>query len=193
MEAAMSLDKYLDDFNDLMRKVDPAEAQALIDAITEAYENDKFIFIIGNGGSGANASHFCEDLGKGTLTDFDNQKRMKVLSLTDNTPYILAWANDTDYSRIFVEQLKNFAQEGALVIAISGSGNSPNVVEAVKYANENGMKTFGMTGYDGGALRKIAQQSLHVPSFNMGALEAVHMVYVHYILDTLREQFKAAS
>ncbi len=189
----MSLDKYLDDFNDLMRKVDPAEAQALIDAITEAYENDKFIFIIGNGGSGANASHFCEDLGKGTLTDFNNQKRMKVLSLTDNTPYILAWANDTDYSRIFVEQLKNFAQEGALVIAISGSGNSPNVVEAVKYANENGMKTFGMTGYDGGELRKISQQSLHVPSFNMGALEAVHMVYVHYILDTLREQFKAAS
>src|SRR5690606_15345673 len=150
-----------------------------------------FVFIIGNGGSGANASHLCEDLGKGTLTDFDNQKRLKVLSLTDNTPYILAWANDTDYERVFVEQLKNFAQPGSLLIAISGSGNSPNVLRAVEYANENGIRTFGISGYDGGRLKHLCQQNLHVPSFDMGAVESVHMVLFHYVLNTLKERFKA--
>ncbi|MEW6236936.1 MAG: SIS domain-containing protein [Candidatus Omnitrophota bacterium] len=189
----MTLDAYLDEFAQLMRKVDPAEAQALVDAIEEAYKNDAFVFIIGNGGSGANASHFCEDLGKGTLSDFENQKRLKVMSLTDNTPYILAWANDTSYENVFVEQLKNFGHPGALLIAISGSGNSPNVIKAVEYANAHGMKTFGMSGYDGGKLRKIAQQDLHVPSYNMGALEAVHGVYMHYVLDVLRERFKGTA
>ena len=186
----MSLQQYLDDFDALARKVDPAEVEALIDAIDEAYRNDKFVFLIGNGGSGANASHLCEDLGKGTLHDFEKQKRMKVMSLTDNTPYILAWANDTSYDRVFVEQLKNFAEPGALLIAISGSGNSPNVIKAVEYANANGMKTFGMTGYDGGQLQRIAHRSMHVPSFDMGAVEAVHGVVMHYILGVLYERFK---
>ena len=189
----MSLKQYLSDFNDLMNKVDPNEVDLMIDAITEAYKNDRFVFLIGNGGSGANASHLCEDLGKGTLSNFDTQKRLKVMSLTDNTPYILAWANDTNYDQIFVQQLKNFEQPGALLIAISGSGNSPNVVKAVEYANANGMKTFGVTGYDGGKLRQIAQNCLHVPSFNMGAVEAVHLVLFHHVLNVLYERFKTLS
>ncbi len=189
----MNLNTYLDDFCTLLKEVNPAEADALVDAIEDAYNRDAFVFVIGNGGSGANASHICEDLGKGTLSDFENQKRLKVMSLTDNTPYILAWANDTSYDRIFVEQLKNFAQPGALLIAISGSGNSPNVVKAVEYANQHGMKTFGMTGYDGGELRRIAHNSLHVSSFNMGVVESVHAVVFHYILDTLCERFKTAA
>ncbi|HQH71615.1 MAG TPA: SIS domain-containing protein, partial [bacterium] len=114
----MSFARYLETFGQLLEKVDPREVEALVDAIADAYEREQFVFLIGNGGSGANASHFCEDLGKGTLCDFENQKRLKVISLTDNTPYILAWANDTDYDRIFVEQLKNLAQPGALLIAI---------------------------------------------------------------------------
>lgn len=186
----MNLEQYINDFNDLMQKVDPLEVDALIDEITEAYKNGKIVFLIGNGGSGANASHLCEDLGKGTLSDFENQKRLKVMSLTDNTPYILAWANDTNYDRVFVEQLKNFAEPDALLIAISGSGNSPNVIKAVEYANDHGMRTFGMTGYDGGRLRQIAHHSMHVPSFNMGVVEAVHGVVMHYILDALLERFK---
>jgi len=105
----MSLKHYLDEFNALMEKVVQSEAEALIDAITDAYKDGRIVFMIGNGGSGANASHLCEDLGKGTLSDFENQKRLKVMSLTDNTPYILAWGNDTSFDRIFVEQLKNFA------------------------------------------------------------------------------------
>ncbi|MBI1389245.1 MAG: SIS domain-containing protein [bacterium] len=188
----MSFNAYLDDLNGLMRDVDSGEVQNLIDAISEAYHAGKFVFICGNGGSGANASHFCEDLGKGTLTDFEGQKRLKVLSLTDNTPYILAWANDTNYDRIFVEQLKNFASPGDLLISISGSGNSPNVLRAVEWANANGLKTFGLTGYDGGKLKELVQQNLHIPSFNMGAVESAHQVVFHYVLDTLRERFKAA-
>ncbi|MBZ0255366.1 SIS domain-containing protein [bacterium] len=189
----MSYSEYLNDFTSLLQQIDSQEVENLVNAIRDAYDNDQFIFICGNGGSGANASHICEDLGKGTLSDFENQKRMKVLSLTDNTPYILAWANDTAYERIFVEQLKNFAEPGALLISISGSGNSPNVLRAVEWANENGLKTFSLTGYDGGKLKEISQQVMHVPSFNMGAVESVHQVVFHYVLDSLREQFKVAS
>jgi D-sedoheptulose 7-phosphate isomerase len=187
------LDHYLADFTQLLKKVDPKQVQTMVDLLTEAYVNDKYVFIIGNGGSGANASHLCEDLGKGTLHDFEKQKRLKVMSLTDNTPYILAWGNDTSYDRVFVEQLKNFAEPGALLISISGSGNSPNVLKTVEYANAHGMKTLGVTGYDGGKLKKLAQHNVHVPSFNMGAVESVHSVLFHYLLDTLYEKFKTIA
>ena len=189
----MSWTAYQTGIGEMLGRVDPAEVQGLVDAIADAYQNDRFVFIAGNGGSGANASHLCEDLGKGTLNDFDHQKRLKVMSLTDNTPYILAWANDEGFDRIFVEQLKNFAQAGALLIVISGSGNSANVLRAVEYANENGMQSFGICGYDGGKLKQMAHRSLHVRSDDMGAVEAVHGVVFHYLVDALRERFKAIS
>ena len=190
-DSSPSLKSYLSGFTKLLGKIDPREVQALSDAIVEAYRRERFVFLIGNGGSGAAASHFCEDLGKGTLTDFERQKRLKVISLTDNTSYILAWANDVGYDSIFTEQLRNLGRGGDLLIAISGSGNSPNIVRAVEYANAAGMKTFGITGYDGGMLRKVARRSVHVPSFNMGAVEAAHAVIFHYLLDALRERFKS--
>jgi D-sedoheptulose 7-phosphate isomerase len=105
----------------------------------------------------------------------------------------MAWANDEGYERIFCEQLKNLAQPGALLIAISGSGNSPNVLRAVEYANANGMRSFAVTGFDGGQLKKIAGDGLHVPSNNMGAVEAVHGVLFHYLVDALRERFARIS
>ena len=187
-----SLESYVEDFHALLRKVDPTEVRGFVEAIKDAHRNERFVFLIGNGGSGANASHFCQDLGKGTLHDFERQRRLKVMSLTDNTPCILAWGNDTSYERVFVEQLRNFAQPAALLVAISGSGNSPNVLRAVEWANANGMKTFGVTGYDGGKLRKLAHASVHVPSFNMGAVEAAHAVIFHYVLDTLYLEFKSS-
>jgi D-sedoheptulose 7-phosphate isomerase len=181
--------RYVEKTGALLELLDPAEIQALVDVICDAYSEDQWVFIVGNGGSGANASHLCEDLGKGTLTDLESQKRLRVISLTDNTPYILAWANDEGYDRIFCEQLQNLAQEGALLIAISGSGNSPNVLRAVEYARSHGMRTFGITGYDGGVLRQLADQGLHVPSDDMGLVEAVHGVAFHYLVDALRERF----
>ena len=191
--APAGLGQYLEDFNALLKKVDSKEVDTLADLIADAYKNDRFVFIIGNGGSGANASHLCEDLGKGTLHNFETQKRLKVMSLTDNTPYILAYGNDLGYDRVFVEQLKNFAQPGALLISISGSGNSANVLKAVEWANANGLKTVGITGYDGGKLRKLCHHGVHVPSHNMGAVESVHMVIFHYLLDTLYERFKTVA
>jgi len=162
-------------------------------AFATAYENDRNIFFIGNGGNASNASHMCEDFGKDILTDFENQKRPKAISLVDNTPYILAWANDTSYDRIFVEQLKNLAKPQDLLIALSGSGNSENVIRAVEWANAHDIRTFGFTGYDGGKLREIAQQSLHVESRNQGAVETIHMAIFHHVLDVLREKYKMNS
>jgi D-sedoheptulose 7-phosphate isomerase len=170
-------------------QVNPAEIRSLADAIHACYEQGRFVFLCGNGGSGSNASHFCEDLGKGTLRreDFDNdrKKRLRILSLTDNTPYILAWGNDEGFDRVFVEQLKNLAGAGDLLIAISGSGNSPNVLKAVDWANRNGLKTFGCTGFDGGKLRQLAQQGLHVPLDDMGIVESIHLTAFHWVVDNL--------
>ncbi|MBN1640854.1 MAG: SIS domain-containing protein [Anaerolineae bacterium] len=184
---------YQDAVSALTAALDRAEVRALVDAILDAYRDRRLVFIVGNGGSGASASHLCEDLGKGTITDLEGQPRLRVISLTDNAPYILAWANDEGYDRIFVEQLRNLAEPGALLIAISGSGNSPNVLRTVEYANAAGMRTFAVCGYDGGALKQIAQQSLHVPSEDMGMVEAVHSVVFHYLVDVLRESFAALS
>ena len=178
---------YLERVGEELRRVSAAEVRALADAIYGAYENDRTVFICGNGGSGSNSSHFCEDLGKSTLRreDFDNdeKRRLKVLSLTDNTPYILAWANDEGYERVFVEQLKNLAREGDVLVAISGSGNSPNVLRAVEWANRHGLRTIGVTGYSGGKLKQMAEQSLHVRLDDMGVVESIHLTVFHWVLN----------
>src|SRR5262245_3071237 len=158
--------QFLDRVGEELMKIDPAQVQDLADAIYACYEKRSTVFVIGNGGSGSNASHFCEDLGKCTLRreDFDNdkKKRLRILSLTDNTPYILAWANDDGFDRVFAEQLKNLANPGDLLIAISGSGNSPNILRAVDWANRNGLITYGCTGFSGGELKGMAHKVFHV-------------------------------
>lgn len=180
---------FLERVGQELQRIDPAEVKALAGAIFECYEKRRTVFLCGNGGSGSNASHFCEDLGKGTLRreDFDNDKkqRLRVLSLTDNTPYILAWGNDEGFDRVFVEQLKNLANPGDLLIAISGSGNSPNILRAVEWANRNGLKTFGCTGFSGGKLRTLAHQNLHVPLDDMGIVESIHLSAFHWVVDNL--------
>jgi D-sedoheptulose 7-phosphate isomerase len=180
---------FLDRVSRELARIDPREIDALANGIMECYEKGRFVFICGNGGSGSNASHFCEDLGKCTLRreDFDNdkKKRLRILSLTDNTPYILAWANDEGFDRVFAEQLKNLASPGDLLIAISGSGNSPNILKAVDWANRNGLKTFGCTGFSGGKLRTLAQHSLHVPLDDMGIVESIHLTAFHWVVDNL--------
>jgi D-sedoheptulose 7-phosphate isomerase len=180
---------FLDRVGKELERIDAAEVRALADAIHECYVHDRTVFLCGNGGSGSNSSHFCEDLGKCTLRreDFDNdaKKRLRVLSLTDNTPYILAWANDEGFERVFVEQLKNLARPGDLLIAISGSGNSPNVLRAVEWANQNGLKTFGCTGFSGGKLRTMARRGLHVPLDDMGIVESIHLAAFHWVVDNL--------
>jgi D-sedoheptulose 7-phosphate isomerase len=183
---------FLERVGQELLRIKPAEVKALADAIYECYQQRRIVFICGNGGSGSNASHFCEDLGKGTLRreDFDNdaKKRLRILSLTDNTPYILAWGNDEGFERVFVEQLKNLAGPGDLLVAISGSGNSPNVLRAVEWANRKGLKTFGCTGFSGGKLRTLAQQGLHVPLDDMGIVESIHLTAFHWVVDDLHRR-----
>ena len=187
--ASLDIDSYFESCSTELHKLNRSDIKSLADSIFEAYQTGACVFICGNGGSGANASHFCEDLGKSTLrpTDFENDsvKRLKVLSLTDNTPYILAWANDEGYDRIFDEQLKNLAGPNDVLVAISGSGNSPNVLRAVDWANKHNMKTCGITGFDGGLLRQTASTSIHVPLDDMGLVESIHLVIFHWILDDI--------
>jgi len=172
-------------------RIDPAEVVALSDAIHERYEAGRFVFVIGNGGSGSNASHFCEDVGKQCLRREDfttDKKRVRILSLTDNTPYILAWGNDEGFDRVFVEQLKNLASPGDMLVAISGSGNSPNILNAVEWANTHGVFTFGCTGFTGGKLRPLANKALHVPLDDMGIVETVHLAAFHWVVDDLHRR-----
>src|SRR4029079_4326516 len=156
-------------------RIDPAQVQKLADLMHPRYVAGRFVFVIGNGGSGSNASHFCEDIGKGTLArkffDDDTKKRYKILSLTDNTPYILAWGNDEGFDRVFSEQLKNLASEGDLLVAISGSGNSPNILRAVEWANKHGVATFGCTGFSGGKLKSLPPHNLPAPPHDTGLAE----------------------
>jgi D-sedoheptulose 7-phosphate isomerase len=170
-------------------KLDLRQTEGLADDIFRAWQDGRFVFICGNGGSGSNSSHFCEDLGKSTLDprDFTNDgaKRLKVLSLTDNTPYILAWGNDEGFERVFVEQLKNLASPGDVLIAISGSGNSPNILRAVEWANKHDLVTWGITGYTGGKLQKVGQRNLHVPLDDMGMVESIHLLLFHWILNDI--------
>jgi D-sedoheptulose 7-phosphate isomerase len=188
----LGVESFLARVGEELKRIDPAEVRALADAIYQCYENDATVFICGNGGSGSNASHLCEDLGKGTLRrqDFDDdaKKRLRVLSLTDNTPYILAWGNDEGFDRVFVEQLKNLARPGDLLVAISGSGNSPNILRAVEWSHRNGLTTFGCTGFTGGKLRSLAQQCLHVPLDDMGIVESVHLTAFHWVIDDLHRR-----
>ena len=181
--------QFLDRVGEDLDKIDPNQVQNLADLIFACYEARRTVFVIGNGGSGSNASHLCEDLGKCTLRreDFDNdqKRRLRILSLTDNTPYILAWANDEGFERVFAEQLKNLADPGDLLIAISGSGNSPNILRAVDWANRNALTTFGCTGFGSGKLKTLAHHNLHVPLDDMGIVESIHLTAFHWVVDNL--------
>ncbi|HWE38955.1 MAG TPA: SIS domain-containing protein [Isosphaeraceae bacterium] len=181
--ATLGARDYFDRVCREIRRLDVAQLEMVCGLIEAAYKDGRFVFIIGNGGSAANASHLSEDLSKCTLRDFECQKRLKVLSLTDNTAGIMAWANDEGYDRVFVEQLKNLASPGDLLLAISGSGNSPNILKAVAWANENGLTTVGITGFSGGKLRGLAHHGLHADVDDMGMAESLHSVAFHWIID----------
>lgn len=183
--AVLNAEAYFDRVCREIKRLDLSQIERLSELIESAYHSNRFVFICGNGGSGANASHLCEDLAKCTLRDFERQKRLKVLSLTDNTAGIMAWANDEGYDRIFIEQLKNLASPGDLLLAISGSGNSPNILKAVEWANQTGLETVGITGFAGGKLKTLARHNLHVPIDDMGIVESLHQVVFHWIIDDI--------
>jgi D-sedoheptulose 7-phosphate isomerase len=185
--ASLTVSHYLERASAEFAGIELPAVERLAAEIHSAYEEGRFVFLCGNGGSGANCSHISEDLAKSTLerTDFADasHKRLKVLSLTDNAAAILAWANDEGFETVFVEQLKNLASADDMLLAFSGSGNSANVLRATEWANQAQVRTWGITGFDGGKLRDIAQESLHVPLDDMGLVESIHLLLFHWILD----------
>lgn len=156
------------------------EIDAIGNKLIEARENRGTIYIIGNGGSASTASHMACDLLKSCITL--KQKRFMAVSLSDNTPVFSAWANDTSYEKVFEEQLRNFLTEKDVVVAISGSGNSKNILNAVKFSNKIGACTIGLTGMGGGELAKIAKLSLVVPNDNMWRVEDIHLLLNHLLV-----------
>jgi len=185
--ATLNASSYLDRFNQEMARVDRAALERWADLIFAAWQQGKFVYIVGNGGSACNASHMAEDLGKSSLRERDlkdeSKKRLKVLSLTDNVGWLLAVGNDIGYDQIFVQQLMNYGHPGDVLVAISGSGNSANVLAAVDWANRHEMKTFGLTGYSGGKLKAMQQDGLYVALDDMGMVESIHLAVFHWVLN----------
>jgi len=167
--------------SDLINKIN-----SIVEILLKAREQNKTVYIMGNGGSASTASHFVGDLSKGTIVE--GFRRFKAVALTDNIPNMLAWGNDSCYEDIFVEQLKNFLTAGDVVIGISGSGNSENVLRAIKYANDNGAITIGWSGFNGGKLKDLAQIALVVPSKYMQRIEDIHLLLEHLITSLIREE-----
>jgi D-sedoheptulose 7-phosphate isomerase len=185
--ASLDLPSYLDRLNGEVSRLNQADIRRWADLVFQAWESGRFVFIIGNGGSGTTASHMAEDLGKSTLRPDDlkdeSKRRLKVLSLTDNCGWLLAVGNDCGYDQVFVQQLMNYGSKGDLLIAISGSGNSPNILAAVDWANRHGLTTFGLTGYGGGKLKTMQQHGLHVELDDMGMVESIHLCVFHWVLN----------
>jgi D-sedoheptulose 7-phosphate isomerase len=185
--ATLAVGAYLQRLEEELRRINQADMQRWADHLYRAWEHERCVFIFGNGGSATTASHFAEDLGKSTLKPEDlkdeSKKRLKVLSLTDNVGWLLAVGNDVGYDQIFTQQLMNYGRKGDVVIAISGSGNSPNVLSAVDWANRHGLTTFGLTGYNGGKLKAMQQDGLHVALDDMGMVESIHLCLFHWVLN----------
>lgn len=175
---------YLDEVKRCLDTLDKNKLELAIDMIIESYKNDRNVFILGNGGSASTASHMSCDLGKGTLQRvYDNtERRLKVISLTDNVALMTAFANDLSFDDIFIQQLRNLIETDDLVIALSGSGNSPNVVKAIKYAKACRAKTIGFLGFkNGGKLGKMVDCAVIIDSTHYGPIEDIQLVLNHLI------------
>ncbi|MCL5075744.1 MAG: SIS domain-containing protein [Chloroflexi bacterium] len=179
-----SITTYLAEVKASMEALPLDEIKDVAAAIYEAYKSGRQVFIMGNGGSAAAATHFACDLTKGTA--FPNRRRLRATSLVDNIALLTAWSNDQAYEDVFVEQLTDMIGAGDVVIAISTSGDSPNILRAIAYANHCGALTIGLAGADGGRLKDIAQHCLIVPTRCVEATEGLHLVILHAIKLWLR-------
>lgn len=176
---------YVDLEIETLKKLDLEELNLALKALKKAFEEEKNIFIFGNGGSSATASHFQNDFNKG-ISEF-TEKKFRFLCLNDNIATVMAIANDIGFEEVFRFQLKGRINPGDLVIAISGSGNSPNVINAVEYAKSQGNTVIGLTGFSGGKLKELAELKLHVPVNSMQVTEDIHMFFDHLMMSIFYE------
>jgi len=188
------LEKYIDETITSLNEIKTKYAEQIlqiVDTLLAARDRGHLIFLMGNGGSASTASHFAGDLNKGALPSMHTRRRFRAISLNDNIPLMLAWANDSCYDNIFIEQLKNMLNEGDIVIGISGSGESKNILQALEYANAHGALTIGFTGrYRGrvGKICKVAKICLVVPAERMEQIEDMHLLIEHLIITMIREK-----
>ncbi|MFH2202542.1 MAG: SIS domain-containing protein [Elusimicrobiota bacterium] len=167
-------------------KLDMKAVSRIAKALELAERRKRHVFVMGNGGSAATASHIATDWAK--TAERPGKPLLRCISLNDNVPFMTAISNDLDYEDLFVRQLQSFLQRGDVVVLISGSGNSPNVVKAAKYAKRQGAKVIGFTGFTGGRLRKLADITLHIDSDQYGVIEDLHMAVGSLIAFYLKQR-----
>jgi len=176
-EYTAGIREYLSQLQQVIAALDMVEMDIAVETFRKAYEEDRTIFVLGDGGSAATASHLACDLNKDAC--FHAAKKFRVMALNESVATLLAIGNDASFDDVFVEQLKNFARPGDVVVGISGSGNSPNILKAVEYANTLGCTTVGFCGYDGGRLKPMVHRCFHVRFHDMHIVQDVHMILVH--------------
>jgi D-sedoheptulose 7-phosphate isomerase len=177
---------YLLAVQGVLAQLDHAIVDRMVEVVWRGYEEGRTLFLFGNGGSAALASHFACDIGKGTIAG--KRKRLKTVALTDNVALITAWANDKAYDAVFAEQLENLAEKGDIALAISGSGNSPNVIRGLETARRIGAETLLLTGFEGGRAKPLANLCLVVPSDSMQLIEDAHLCATHAIFLAIRQR-----
>ena len=171
---------YFEDLRRVVIGISHDGLNRIADTLVKAYESGRMVYLFGNGGSASLASHLACDLGKGTAS-CNGGKRFRVLALTDNLPTLTAWANDSSYEDVFSEQLRNFVQPHDVAFAVSGSGNSKNVLKALYLAREVGATTVGISGFRGGEMKALCDICVVVPSDNMQIIEDMHLAMAHAI------------
>ena len=180
------VDAYIDELKVTLDQLSEEVIEQVLDVLHDARLDNRQVFILGNGGSASTASHFVCDLGKNTR--IQGVLNFRVMGLTDNMALFSALANDEGYENVFAQQLGNYLQPGDIVIGISTSGNSPNVVNAIQFANSFGAKTIGFTGFSSGELGTMVDIDLNVPSHSIEHVEDVHLVLEHLITKALRQK-----
>ena len=186
---ATVLEGHINDVRTVLSAIPIDAIERAVGIILDAYDNGAHVYVVGNGGSATNATHFACDLSKATIVD--GRARLRVTSLTDNIALLTAWANDTSYDRVFSKQLTNLLDPGDVVIAISASGNSPNVVSAVLAARLMRASTIALVGFAGGRLLEAVDAAIHVPSNDYGVVEDCHSVIEHAITVSTRKALLA--
>ena len=168
--------------------LDVAAVERAVQTIIAAYDEHRTVFICGNGGSATTATHMTADLGKNSA--MPGKARLRVIGLADNMSWFSALGNDLGYENVFVEQLENFLEPGDVLIAISASGNSPNVVKAAEFARAHGGKVVGLVGFKGGKLKEIADVAVHSQIEDYGPVEDSHLMLDHIFVEALREHIR---
>jgi len=188
-----SAQEYFELYKDVVSRLPYLAVDEVVEELWHRYERGRAVFLFGNGGSAALASHIACDLGKGTLVNGNSQARFRVVALTDNIPLMTAWANDSSYERIFAEQLQNLVSPGDVAFAISGSGNSPNVLAGLQVARAASAVTIGLTGFQGGRMKALCDYCIVVPSNNMQIIEDFHLSVAHAMFSVIRDRISGMT